>query len=116
MKEDKQIEKGQDSMKITHIPRNRDLHKRKVAAYCRVSTLLEEQEDSFEFQKIYYMDVILSREDWEFAGIYSDEKSGTKAENRKGFQQLIKDALAGNIDYILCKSVSRFSRNMVDLP
>ena len=114
MKEDKQIEKGQDSMKITHIPRNRDLHKRKVAAYCRVSTLLEEQEDSFEFQKIYYMDVILSREDWEFAGIYSDEKSGTKAENRKGFQQLIKDALAGNIDYILCKSVSRFSRNMVD--
>ena len=101
-------------MKIIHIPRNRDLHKRKVAAYCRVSTLLEEQEDSFEFQKIYYMDVILSREDWEFAGIYSDEKSGTKAENRKGFQQLIKDALAGNIDYILCKSVSRFSRNMVD--
>ena len=101
-------------MRITHIPRNRDLHKRRVAAYCRVSTLLEEQEDSFEFQQTYYTNFILSHEDWEFAGIYSDEKSGTKADNREGFKLLIKDALEAKIDYILCKSVSRFSRNMVD--
>ena len=101
-------------MKITHIPRKRDLHKRRVAAYCRVSTLLEEQEDSFEFQVKYYTDFISLHSDWEFAGIYSDEKSGTKADNREGFQEIIKAALEGKIDYILCKSVSRFSRNMVD--
>ena len=101
-------------MKITYIPRTRDLRKRKVAAYCRVSTLLEEQEDSFEFQQAYYRAFIMAHEDWEFVGIYSDEKSGTKTKNRPGFNQLIEDALAGEIDYILCKSVSRFSRNQVD--
>ena len=83
------------TMKITYIPRTRDLHKRKVAAYCRVSTLLEEQEDSFEFQQAYYKAFILAHEDWEFVGIYSDEKSGTKTKNRPGFMQLIRDALAG---------------------
>ena len=41
-------------MKFTRIPRKRDLHKKRVAAYCRVSTLLEEQEDSFETQVSYY--------------------------------------------------------------
>ena len=101
-------------MKITVIPRNRDLHKKRVAAYCRVSTLLEEQEDSLETQKSYYGSLIEAHDDWEFAGIYSDEKSGTKAENRPGFQKLIRDALRGDVDYILVKSISRFSRNIVD--
>ena len=98
-------------MKFTHIPRARDQHKKRVAAYCRVSTLLEEQEDSLETQMSYYGNLIEANEDWEFAGIYSDEKSGTKAENRPGFQKLIRDALSGKVDYILVKSISRFSRN-----
>ena len=80
-------------MKITRIPRKRNLHKKRVAAYCRVSTLLENQEDSFEMQVSYYTAFIESNEEWEFAGIYSDEKSGTKADNRPGFQQMIMDAL-----------------------
>ena len=101
-------------MKFTRIPRKRDLHKKRVAAYCRVSTLLEEQEDSFETQVSYYKSFIEANDEWEFAGIYSDEKSGTKAENRAGFQKLIRDALDGKVDYILCKSISRFSRNIVD--
>lgn len=101
-------------MRITRIPRNRDLRKKRVAAYCRVSTLLEEQEDSFETQVSYYTAYIASHEDWEFAGIYSDEKSGTKAENRPGFQKLIRDALEEKVDLVLVKSISRFSRNIVD--
>ena len=101
-------------MKFTRIPRNRDLHKKRVAAYCRVSTLLEEQEDSFETQVSYYTAFIAGHDDWEFAGIYSDEKSGTKAENRPGFQSLIRDALEGKVDEIVCKSISRCSRNIVD--
>ena len=101
-------------MNIIRISRKRDRHKKRVAAYCRVSTLLEEQEDSIETQSNYYQSYIASHEDWDFAGIYSDEKSGLDAEKRKGFQQMIKDALEGRVDYILVKSVSRFSRNVVD--
>lgn len=101
-------------MKITKIPRKRDQHKKRVAAYCRVSTLLEKQEESFEAQVSYYSIYIETHSEWEFAGIYSDEKSGTKAENRQGFQKLIQDALDGKVDYILVKSISRFSRNIVD--
>lgn len=100
-------------MKITRIPRARDLHKKRVAAYCRVSTLLEEQEESLEAQVRYYTKFIGAHEDWEFAGIYSDEKSGTKTDNRPGFQNLIRDSLDHKVDYILCKSVSRFSRDLV---
>lgn len=101
-------------MKITRIPRARDKHKKLVAAYCRVSTTLENQEESYETQLNYYTNYIKSNPEWEFAGVYSDEKSGTQAENRPGFQEMIRKALKGKIDYILVKSVSRFSRNMVD--
>ena len=101
-------------MKITHITRNRDFHKKRVAAYCRVSTLQDEQEESLKSQLQYYSNYIASHKDWEFAGIYSDEKSGLDAESRPGFQQLIKDALRGSVDFILVKSISRFSRNTVD--
>ena len=100
-------------MRITRIPRQRDRHKKRVAAYCRVSTLLEEQEESLEAQVKYYKRFINAHEDWEFAGIYSDEKSGTKTENRPGFQSLIQDALENKVDFILCKSVSRFGRDLV---
>ena len=101
-------------MKITRIPRVRDQHKKRVAAYCRVSTTLAEQEESYEAQLSYYTRIIQAHEDWDFAGVYSDEKSGTKASNRPGFQRLIKDSLNGKVDYILVKSISRFSRNIVD--
>ena len=101
-------------MKISVIQRERDQHKARVAAYCRVSTTLENQEDSYEEQVRYYTGYIQANEDWEFAGIYSDEKSGTKASNRDGFQNLIRDAIDGKVDRILVKSVSRFSRNMVE--
>ena len=101
-------------MKITRIARSRDQHRKRVAAYCRVSTLQEEQEESLDTQVSYYKKYIEAHEDWEFAGIYSDEKSGTKAKNRPGFQNLIRDALNGKVDLILCKSLSRWSRNITD--
>ena len=47
--------------------------KRKVAAYARVSTDHEEQQSSYEAQVDYYTHYIQARDDWEFAGIYSDE-------------------------------------------
>lgn len=88
---------------------------RRVAAYARVSTDMEEQASSYEAQINYYTSHIKSREDWIFAGMYSDEGiSRTSIKRREGFQHMITDALAGKIDLILTKSVSRFARNTVD--
>lgn len=105
-------------MKVKYIPgireKERQNRKTRVAAYCRVSTQMEEQEESLTRQKEYYEQYIRGNSDWEFAGIYYDKKSGTDAKNREGFQNLITDALDGKIDVILCKSISRFSRNIVD--
>lgn len=101
-------------MRITQIKRTRDQRKKRVAAYCRVSTRLGEQEESYETQIRTYTDYITANPEWEFAAVYSDEKSATKAENRPGFQQMIQDAVDGKIDLILVKSISRFSRNTVD--
>lgn len=40
--------------------------------------------------------------------------SGTNTKKREGFNRMIADALAGKIDLILTKSISRFARNTVD--
>ena len=47
--------------------------KRKVAAYARVSTDSEEQENSYNSQCDYYTKYINSRADWTFVSLYSDE-------------------------------------------
>ena len=89
--------------------------KMKVAAYCRVSTELEEQDSSYEAQVEYYTSKISENENWKNAGIYADDgKSGTNTKKRADFNVMIQDALAGKIDMILTKSVSRFARNTVD--
>ena len=89
--------------------------KRKVAGYARVSTDLEEQQSSYEAQMDYYRNYITSRSDWEFVGMYSDEGiTATNTRHRDGFNRMIADALAGRIDLIITKSISRFARNTVD--
>ena len=89
--------------------------KEKVCAYARVSTENDEQEDSFENQCKHFTDLINSRSDWEFAGIYADQGiTGTNANSRKEFMRMIEDCRAGKIDRILVKSISRFARNTVD--
>ncbi|NCB75186.1 MAG: recombinase family protein, partial [Clostridia bacterium] len=40
--------------------------------------------------------------------------SATNTKHRDGFKQMVRDALAGKIDLIVTKSVSRFARNTVD--
>lgn len=89
--------------------------KLRVAAYCRVSTPSEEQATSVREQKIVYELEIKNNPDWEFAGIFADEGfSGTKAANRKEFQAMLAACEDGKIDYILTKSISRFSRNTME--
>ena len=109
---------------ITVIPKNEVLNfdpltgkskKLRVCGYARVSTDLEDQKNSFEFQKEEFETRIKENPDWEFVGMYSDEGiSGTNTSKRKQFNTMIKDAEAGKIDLILTKSLSRFARNTVD--
>ena len=94
---------------------NTSVKKRRVAAYARVSTDNDEQFTSYEAQIDYYTKYIQKREDWEFVCVYTDEGiSGTNTKNRKGFNDMVQDALDGKIDLIITKSVSRFARNTVD--
>ena len=89
--------------------------KKKVAAYARVSTDLEDQKNSFNAQLEEYTSRILRNPEWEFVKLYSDEGiSGTSLKKREGFKEMIMDALSGKIDLILTKSISRFARNTVD--
>ena len=86
-----------------------------VAAYCRVSTDDIEQTISIEMQKKNYREKIRTNPKWRYCGLYVDDGfSGTNTFNRPGFQRMMKDALAGKIDMIITKSVSRFARNLVD--
>ena len=101
-------------MKVRRIAPKNEQRKKKVAAYCRVSTGNEDQADSVETQRTYYEAYIKANPEWEFAGIYSDEQSGTSAAKRPGFQSMVADAEAGMIDHILVKSISRAFRNAVD--
>lgn len=88
----------------------------RVAAYCRVSTALDDQTDSFELQEQYYTRLILSRPGWKLAGIYADKGiSGTQRKQRTGFERMLRHCEEGKIDRIICKSISRFARNTADL-
>ena len=91
------------------------VEKLKVAAYARVSTEKDEQHNSLEAQKDYFLKYIENEPEWEYVGLYYDDGiSGLSKKNRDGFNSLVKDALDGNIDLIVTKSISRFARNTVD--
>ena len=109
---------------VTVIPATINLHsqipvvaagKRRVAGYARVSTDSDEQFTSYEAQIDYYTRYIQNNPEWDFVAVYTDEGiSATNTRHRDGFNQMISDALAGKIDLIVTKSVSRFARNTVD--
>ena len=109
---------------VTVIPATLNLHtgipksanvKRRVAGYARVSTDSDEQFTSYTAQVDYYTSYIKRNPNWEFVDVYTDEGiSGVSTKNREGFNRMISDALAGRIDLIVTKSVSRFARNTVD--
>ncbi|HQM01253.1 MAG TPA: recombinase family protein [Ruminococcus flavefaciens] len=87
----------------------------RVAAYARVSTDKEEQQTSIVAQKEYYTDYITNHAGWQFAGVYADEgTSGCSTKRREQFKRLISDCMAGEVDMVLTKSISRFGRNTID--
>ena len=89
--------------------------KLRVAAYCRVSTDSDEQATSYEAQIEHYTEYISKNPNWVMAGIFADDGiSGTNTKKRDEFNRMIEECMAGNIDMIITKSISRFARNTLD--
>ncbi len=115
---------NQTERKVTVIPATRGEHctsnvdaakKIRVAAYARVSTDYADQQTSYEMQVNYYTKYIKEHVGWQFVRVYADEGvSGLSLTKRESFNAMITDAMAGKIDLIITKSVSRFARNTVD--
>lgn len=90
--------------------------KLRVAAYARVSTDEDDQVNSFKSQIDEYTERITSNPDWDFIGMFADKGiTGTQAKKRPEFMRLIELGMNKKIDLILVKSISRFSRNTVDV-
>ena len=89
--------------------------KKRVAAYCRVSTDNDDQANSFESQQRYFKQYIERNPDWELFEIFADEGiSGTNTKKRKEFNRMIACAKNGDFDLIITKEISRFARNTLD--
>ena len=91
------------------------IQKENVTYYARVSTDMNEQEESYEKQREYFENYIKLRPEWNYVEGYADQGiSGTKAQQRPEFMRMIEDCRKGKINRILVKSISRFARNTVD--
>lgn len=99
----------------TRQEKDEDKPKLRVAAYCRVSTDSEEQATSYEAQIEHYTEYIQKNPEWELAGIFADEGlSGTDTRKRGEFNRMIEECMAGKINMVITKSISRFARNTLD--
>ncbi len=89
--------------------------KKRVAAYCRVSTDKEDQTNSFESQQRYFKEYIERNPHWELYKIFAEEGiSGTNTKKRKEFNRMVECARNGDFDLIVTKEISRFARNTLD--
>ncbi len=86
----------------------------KCALYCRLSREDDEKEqesESIQNQKsllTYYAD----QQNWHIYRIYCDEDFSGIDRSRPGFLSMIEDAQQHKFDIVLCKSQSRFTRDM----
>ena len=94
---------------------NSDFEKRRVVIYARVSTEHEAQLSALENQLDWYKPILETRPNWTLVAQYIDEGiTGTSAEKRPQFMQMMQDAKMGKFDMIITREVSRFARNTVD--
>lgn len=90
--------------------------KKRVDAYARVSRETDRLLHSISEQVSYYNELIQKNPEWIFAGVFADSGiTGTQISCRSEFQRLMQECENGSVDLILCKSISRFARNTVDL-
>lgn len=94
---------------------NQPIKERNVAIYARVSTEHEAQLSALENQRDWYTPFLAQHPEWHIIRMYVDEGiTGTSANKRPQFLQMIQDAENGEFDLILTREVSRFARNTVD--
>lgn len=86
-----------------------------VAAYARVSVDKDTMHHSIMAQIDYYKKLIENNPKWHLVDIYVDEGITGTSEDRDSFNKMIDDAISGNIDLIITKSITRFARNTVTL-
>lgn len=90
------------------------MNKTIVACYCRVSTKKEEQILSLENQRKTFEEYV-EKNNMEIYKVYVDNGVSAKSmKKRDGFNQMIRDAKAGDFSKILVKDISRFARNTKD--
>ena len=89
----------------------------KVAIYCRLSeedrNKANEEDDSksIQNQKLMLTEYAL-RQGWDIQGVYSDDDYAGADRNRPNFKKVLKLAEEKKINIILCKSQSRFTREL----
>ncbi len=88
-----------------------------VAIYCRLSeedrVKKNADDDSLSIQNQKSMLVSYAeRNNWRIYNIYSDDDYTGADRNRPAFNEMIADARAGKFQIVLCKSQSRFTREM----
>ena len=86
-----------------------------IAAYARVSTNLPSQENSLLSQESHWKEIVSAHRDWELYDLYIEKGvTGTSTDQRPELKRLIVDCIAGKVDLVLTKSISRFARNVFD--
>ncbi len=86
-----------------------------VAIYGRVSTEHEEQMSAMENQCAWYESIAQNHNEWNVVERYYDKGiTGTAAQKRPAFMQMLDDARAGKFKLIITREVCRFARNTVD--
>ena len=89
----------------------------KVAIYCRLSEedrnkrFETDDSNSIQNQKAMLLEYAMEH-GWEVYNIYSDDNYTGSDRNRPEFVRLLRDAEARRFDIILCKSQSRFTREL----
>lgn len=91
---------------------------KRVVFYPRVSTKHEMQMEAFEYQLQWYEKLLGKHSEWTLVkpiSYYMDKGiTGTSTKKRKGFNQMMEDALNEEFDLIVTREVCRFARNTVD--
>ena len=62
--------------------------KKRVAAYCRISSNSKEQQTSGDAQVMYYINLLYNNDDYIVIGIFYDVGSGLRTKNRKNYLKL----------------------------
>ena len=89
-----------------------DLHR--VVIYCRTSTHTQEQLNSMTNQVSKLTQLVAENPMRTLCDIYLDFRSGSTIAGRTEFMRLLDDAANRKFDIVLCKSISRFGRNVTE--